>query len=80
MPLFDEQGDWVRGRANRGEFDLDRPDRSYPIIEGDYSAHRGAWHRRDVVPGTVIPEASPIFVKLDDDIVDSELERMRDKE
>jgi methionyl-tRNA synthetase len=60
--------------------DLDRPDRRYPIIEGDYSAHKGAWHRRDVVAGTAIPEPSPIFVKLDDDMVDSELERMRDEE
>ena len=57
--------------------DLDLPGRQYPVIQGDYSAQHGTWKRRDVVPGTPVPPASPIFAKLDDDIVDAELERMR---
>jgi len=56
--------------------DLDTPGRSYPIIEGDYSAQRGTWGRRDVTVGAVVPEPSPIFTKLDDDMVQSELDRM----
>jgi methionyl-tRNA synthetase len=60
--------------------DLDRADRSYPVIEGDYSAQQGTWHRHDVVPGTPVPEPSPIFTKLDDAIVEAELERMRDED
>jgi methionyl-tRNA synthetase len=60
--------------------DLDRPDRSYPVIEGDYSAQHGTWRRHDVVPGTAVPEPSPIFTKLDDSIVEAELERMRDED
>ena len=57
--------------------DLDKSGREYPIIEGDYSAQHGMWKRHTVVPGTVVPEPSPVFTKLDDDIVDAELERMR---
>ena len=57
--------------------DLDRPDRAYPIIEGDYSAQHGTWRRLDLVAGTAVPPAVPIFTKLEDDIVEQELERMR---
>lgn len=56
--------------------DLDTPGRSYPTIQGDYSAMTGTWRRHEVVPGTEVPAPSPIFVKLDDAIVDEELERM----
>ena len=56
--------------------DLDLADREYPIISGDYSAVKGTWQRNDVVPGTEIPAPAPIFTKLDDDIVEAELERM----
>jgi len=57
--------------------DLDRPGREYPIIEGDYSAQHGTWKRLDLVAGTPVPPPVPIFTKLDDDIVEQELERMR---
>ncbi len=57
--------------------DLDIKGRSYPIITGDYSAVGGTWKRNVVVPGTEVPAPSPIFVKLDDSIVEEELARMR---
>jgi methionyl-tRNA synthetase len=57
--------------------DLDRPNRAYPIIEGDYTAQHGTWKRKDLVAGTPVPPPVPIFTKLDDDIVEAELERMR---
>ncbi|WP_297083164.1 methionine--tRNA ligase [uncultured Demequina sp.] len=57
--------------------DLDLPDRHYPVIQGDYSAAQGTWGRRAVVPGTPIDKPSPVFVKLDDEIVEAELDRMR---
>ncbi|MDN4474199.1 methionine--tRNA ligase [Demequina zhanjiangensis] len=57
--------------------DLDIPDRSYPVIQGDYSSQQGTWGRRDLVAGTVVPPPSPVFTKLDDDIVEAELDRMR---
>ncbi|WP_430867617.1 methionine--tRNA ligase [Demequina aurantiaca] len=56
--------------------DLDLPDRQYPVIQGDYSGQAGLWSRNQVVPGTAVPAPSPIFTKLDDDIVETELERM----
>jgi methionyl-tRNA synthetase len=57
--------------------DLDRPNRGYPIIEGDYSAQHGTWKRLGLVAGTPVPPPVPVFTKLDDDIVEQELERMR---
>jgi len=56
--------------------DLDLPDRQYPVIQGDYSGQAGLWTRKPVVAGTVIPAPSPIFTKLDDDMVENELARM----
>ncbi|WP_062077955.1 methionine--tRNA ligase [Demequina globuliformis] len=57
--------------------DLDLPDRHYPVIQGDYSAVANTWSRNEVVPGTPVAQPSPIFVKLDDSIVEDELARMR---
>ena len=56
--------------------DLDRPKRRYPILTGDYSSAAGTWERKELPEGQTIPAASPVFVKLDDDIVDAELARM----
>ena len=57
--------------------DLDIEGRSYPVIEGDYSPQHDTWRRNPLIAGTVVPEPSPIFAKLDDDMVEAELERMR---
>ena len=48
---------------------------SYPIITGDYTGFP-AWAPRAVTPGTPIAKPTPIFQKLDDAIVDTELDRM----
>jgi len=57
--------------------DLDLPDRHYPIIEGDYATETG-WGRTPLVAGTAVPAPSPVFTKLDDEIVEAELARMED--
>lgn len=57
--------------------DLDLEDRKYHIIDGDYSDQTGRWGRHDLVPGTPIGAPSPIFTKLEDGIVEEELERLR---
>ncbi|BDZ61910.1 methionine--tRNA ligase [Demequina sediminis] len=57
--------------------DLDLPDRHYPVIQGDYRG--GAWERTPLVAGTPVPPPSPVFTKLDDDMVESELARMADE-
>lgn len=59
--------------------DLDDPSRRYPVITGDY--RRGetlpVWQPRAVVPGTPVEKPTPVFTKLDDDMVETELERLR---
>ena len=50
----------------------------YPIITGDYPA-APAWGRREVVAGTPVAKPSPVFVKLDESIVDEELSRYADQ-
>lgn len=54
--------------------DLDEPERSYPIITGNYQT-APAWGRRAVKPGTPIGKPKPVFVKLDESIIAEELER-----
>ena len=56
--------------------DLDRADREYPIITGDYTGARGTWGRTPCVAGTPVPRPAPIFDKLDDGIVEEEIARM----
>lgn len=46
----------------------------YPIITGDYS-EVPAWQRHPVIVGTVIGKPSPIFTKLDESVVEEELQR-----
>lgn len=59
--------------------DLDDESRHYPVITGDY--RRGetlaAWASVPLVPGTPVAAPSPVFRKLDDSIVEEELDRLR---
>lgn len=57
--------------------DLDRGD-PYPIITGDYSNPR-PWAHAPVVVGTPIAKPSPVFVKLDPEVVDEELARLEEQ-
>ena len=49
----------------------------YPIITGDYSA-TPRWASTPVPVGAPVAKPTPIFTKLDDAVVESELERLRD--
>lgn len=60
--------------------DLDRKNddgtpRVYPIITGDYT-NAPKWQSTPIVVGTPIAKPKPIFVKLDESVVDEEIERM----
>lgn len=46
----------------------------YPIITGDYSAVP-AWQRAEITPGTPVAKPKPVFVKLDESVIDEELAR-----
>ena len=49
----------------------------YPIITGDYT-HVPTWERHPITPGTPIAKPTPVFVKLDESIVEEELARYAD--
>ncbi|CAM3588348.1 methionine--tRNA ligase [Isoptericola cucumis] len=63
--------------------DLDDDSREYPVITGDYLSDQHGeggfpeWTSRPVAPGTPVAKPVPVFTKLDDSIVDEELERLR---
>ena len=50
----------------------------YPIIAGDYST-APTWGRHEVVIGTPVAKPRPVFIKLDEAIVDQELARYADR-
>ncbi|MDO5729343.1 MAG: methionine--tRNA ligase [Actinomycetaceae bacterium] len=52
----------------------DGSDRTYPIITGDYSKFP-SWERHEIAVGTPVAKPKPVFVKLDESIIDEELER-----
>ncbi len=54
--------------------DLDDAGVSYPVITGDYSGVL-AWESRPVAPGTPVEAPTPVFTKLDEGVVEAELER-----
>ncbi|AEI11100.1 MULTISPECIES: methionine--tRNA ligase [Cellulomonas] len=56
--------------------DLDDATRTYPVITGDYR-DVPAWATSTLVPGTPVAKPTPVFTKLDDSIVEEELERYR---
>lgn len=51
-------------------------DRTYPIITGDYSA-TPRWESRPVRVGAPIAKPTGVFVKLDEAVVEEELERLQ---
>jgi methionyl-tRNA synthetase len=59
--------------------DLDDGARTYPVITGDYRLGHTlpAWRRSPLQPGTPVGRPSPVFTKLDDAIVEEELDRLR---
>ncbi|MGM0385195.1 MAG: methionine--tRNA ligase [Actinomycetota bacterium] len=57
----------------QGEDPGDGP--AYPVITGDYSA-APPWAPRPVVVGTPVAKPTPVFTKLDEAIVEEEIERM----
>ena len=50
----------------------------YPIIAGDYTS-APTWGRHEVVIGTPVAKPRPVFIKLDEAIVDQELARYADR-
>jgi methionyl-tRNA synthetase len=59
--------------------DLDNPDFHYPIITGDYELGKtvAPWRRSEIVDGTPIPAAHPLFPKIPPKAVQEELARFK---
>lgn len=55
----------------------DGSERAYPIITGDYSK-APTWERHPVEVGRKVAKPTPVFVKLDESVVDEELARYAD--
>ena len=51
---------------------------THEILTGDYTGWVGSWEPSDLQPGQPLREPKPLFRKLDESIVDEELQRMRD--
>ncbi len=51
---------------------------THEILTGDYTGWAGSWKPSELPPGQPLREPKPLFRKLDESIVDEELERMRD--
>ncbi len=52
---------------------------TYDILTGDYASWTGRWSPDPLPPGRKLREPKPLFVKLDDSIVDDELRRMEER-
>jgi methionyl-tRNA synthetase len=51
---------------------------THEILTGDYTGWVGRWEPSDLQPGQPLREPKALFRKLDESIVDEELNRMRD--
>jgi methionyl-tRNA synthetase len=51
---------------------------THEILTGDYTGWVGSWEPSSLQPGQPLREPKPLFRKLDESIVDEELNRMRD--
>src|SRR3954466_6488185 len=50
--------------------------RSHEILTGEYSSWVGSWEPSELAPGQALKEPRPLFKKLDESVVEEELERM----
>ena len=51
--------------------------RSHDVLTGDYASWIGEWRPSDLPPGQTLLEPEPLFKKLDESVVEEELERLR---
>jgi methionyl-tRNA synthetase len=52
--------------------------RKHEILTGDYASWVGSWEPSELPPGQTLQEPRQLFKKLDDSVVEEELQRMRD--
>ena len=64
---------WLAGPLEFREVD-EEGGRSHEVLTGDYAAWTGSWEPSELPPGQTLREPAPLFKKLDDSIVEDELE------
>jgi methionyl-tRNA synthetase len=60
--------------------EVDEDGQTHEILTGDYRSWVGSWEPSALPPGQALQEPRQLFKKLDDSVVDEELQRMRDAE
>ena len=50
---------------------------AHEVLTGDYASWVGSWEPSDLPAGQALQEPRQLFRKLDDSVVEEELERMR---
>lgn len=58
-------GVWAAQPALNEVTDLDVPDRSYPVLTGDYAGEQARWESTPIEVGRPLTKPSPLFAKLD---------------
>ena len=60
--------------------EVDEGGQAHQVLTGDYASWVGSWEPSDLRPGQALQEPRQLFRKLDDSVVEEELERMRGAE
>jgi methionyl-tRNA synthetase len=60
--------------------EVDEDGRTHEVLTGDYSSWVGSWEPSRLRPGQVLQEPRQLFKKLDDSVVEEELQRMLGEE
>jgi methionyl-tRNA synthetase len=57
--------------------EVDEDGHPHQVLTGDYASWVGSWEPSELTPGQSLQEPRQLFRKLDDSVVEEELERMR---
>ncbi|GLZ34487.1 methionine--tRNA ligase [Lentzea sp. NBRC 105346] len=61
-------GVWAAQPEIREVDDLDVPERSYPVLQGDYANEQAVWESTPIEVGRPLDKPSPLFAKLDPEL------------
>ena len=61
-------GVWAAQPSMNEVTDLDVPERSYPVLTGDYAAEQARWESTPIEVGRPLAKPSPLFAKLDPEL------------
>jgi methionyl-tRNA synthetase len=65
------EGVWAAQPELREVDDLDVPDRSYPVITGDYGVEQARWESVPIEVGRPLAKPTPLFSKVDPELAET---------